>query len=136
VAKCIHPDLATDENDRTRRQHLMAEANQVYEDGDEARLREILREWESSPEVVKGDGIGAELVRTIRKIAQIRERLLRIEAEIEELKRSELHQLKMEMDKGVVEGRDLLEEMKSRLDEQIVAARSRLRGISLMRPTP
>lgn len=136
VAKSIHPDLATDENDRARRQHFMTEANQAYEDGDEARLREILCEWESSPEVVKGDGIGAELVRTIRKIAQIRERLLRIEAEIEELKMSELHQLKMEMDKGVVEGRDLLEEMKSRLDEQIVAARSRLRGISLTRPTP
>ena len=136
VAKCIHPDLAIDENDRARRQHFMTEAKQAYEDGDEARLREILCEWESSPEVVKGDGIGAELVRTIRKIAQIRERLLRIEAEIEELKMSELHQLKMEMDKGVVEGRDLLEEMKSRLDEQIVAARSRLRGISLTRPTP
>lgn len=136
VAKRVHPDFSTDETDHVRRQRFMAEANRAYEEGDEARLTAILVEWDSSPEAVKGDGIGAELVRTIRKIAQIRERLMRIEAEIEELKRSELHQLKMEMNKGVVEGRDLLEEMKSRLDEQIVAARSRFRDMSLTRPAP
>lgn len=34
----------------------------------EARLRAILNEWDTSPEAVTGDGIGAELIRTIRKI--------------------------------------------------------------------
>jgi hypothetical protein len=47
----------------------MAEANRAYEEGDEERLRVILQEWEGSPESVKGDGPGAELVRVIRKIA-------------------------------------------------------------------
>ena len=35
VAKLIHPDLATDEKERLRRQELMAQVNQAYENGDD-----------------------------------------------------------------------------------------------------
>jgi DnaJ-domain-containing protein 1 len=69
VAKRIHPDLATDSEDRLRRQILMAEANRAFEEGDEDRLRRILHEYEASPDAVKGDGAGADLIRAIRKIA-------------------------------------------------------------------
>src|SRR3990172_7237695 len=72
VAKRVHPDLASDDLDRARRTRVMAEVNRAYEHGDETRLRAILREWETSPEAVSGEGPGAELVRTIRKIAQVR----------------------------------------------------------------
>jgi len=75
------PDFATDDAERVRRQRMMAEANQAYADGNEAKLQAILREWESSPESVKGEGVGAELIRVIRKIAQIEERLHAIEDE-------------------------------------------------------
>ena len=75
VTKCIHPDLATDEKERSRRQQLMTDANRAYEEGDEAKLRAILAEWESSPESVAGEGTAAELVRVIRKIAQVEKRL-------------------------------------------------------------
>lgn len=126
VAKCIHPDLATDDNDRVRRQRFMAEANQAYEDGDEARLREVLREWESSPEAVKGDGVGAELIRVIRKIAQIGRRLQAIESIIGQLRLSDLYRLKGEAERTEAEGRDLLAEMASRLDQQIADAKNRL----------
>lgn len=124
VAKCIHPDLATDEDDRVRRQRFMAEANQAYEDGDESRLREILREWESSPEAVKGDGIGAELVRVIRKIAQIQGRLQAIESILAQLRSSDLNRLKTEVENAETEGRDLLAEMASSLNQQIADAKS------------
>ena len=40
VAKRIHPDLTSDRADRAKRQQLMAEANEAYERGDEARLQE------------------------------------------------------------------------------------------------
>jgi hypothetical protein len=40
VARRIHPDLATDEADRARRQRFMAQANRAYEEGNEARLRD------------------------------------------------------------------------------------------------
>ena len=125
VAKRIHPDLATDEEERIRRQQLMAEANQAYEEGDEERLEAILREWESSPESVKGEGHGVELVRVIRKIAQVEERLRTIEVEIAQLKESDLYQLKTKVEKAEKVGQDLLAEMAKQLDQQIADARKR-----------
>lgn len=130
VAKSIHPDLATDETDRVRRQKLMAEANQAYAEGDEARLQAILREWESSPESVKGEGVGAELIRVIRKIAQVEERLRVIEGEMAELKASDLYQLEAKVEEAENEGRELLAEMASQVKQQIAEARRRLTGVT------
>jgi DnaJ-domain-containing protein 1 len=133
VAKSIHPDLANDEEDRTRRQLLMAEANCAYEEGDEARLDAILHEWESSPESVKGDGVGAELIRAIRKINQVKERLNVIEAETEQMKDSDLYQLKIKVEEAEIEGRDLLGEMASQLDGQIIFAKQKLKEMKAKR---
>ncbi|MDA2937394.1 molecular chaperone DnaJ [Acidobacteria bacterium AH-259-A15] len=132
VAKAIHPDLATDEKERVRREKLMAEANRAYEEGDEARLEEILREWESSPEAVKGEGTGVELVRIVRKIAQVEQRMHDIEKEIVQLKQSELYQLKRKVEEAEEAGRDLLAEMAAKLDEQIADARRRLANTTQM----
>ncbi|HNP95873.1 MAG TPA: hypothetical protein PKJ63_09590 [Cyclobacteriaceae bacterium] len=126
IAKCIHPDLATDENDRMGRQRFMAEANQAYEAGDEIHLREILHKWESSPEAIKGDGVGAELIRVIRKISQVEERMLTLDTTIAQLQLSDLFRLKKEVEEAEVDGRDLLAEMASRLNEQIVDAKGHL----------
>ena len=126
VAKSVHPDLATEEEERNRRQGLMADANRAYEEGDEKRLRAILREWEHSPESVKGGGPAAELVRTIRKIAQVQERIRAIEDEIAELQGGELFALKAKVDAAEERGRDLLGEMASRVDAETDAAKSQL----------
>lgn len=90
VAKRIHPDLTTDPVEKVRRQELMVAANQAYEAGDIEALKAILHSWESSPESVKGDGVVAELIRVIRKIAQCRERLRAIEQEFKAVKETEL----------------------------------------------
>lgn len=129
VAKLIHPDLTVDEKERLRRQMLMADANLAYEEGNEARLRAILAEWESSPESVKGEGIGAELVRVIRKIAQVEKRLAAIEIEIAQLKESDLYKMKKEADRAEDECRDLLAELAGQVDEKIALARKRLATI-------
>ena len=130
VAKRIHPDLATDESERKRRHELMTEANRAYEEGDEARLEAILREWESSPESVKGEGPGAELVRVIRKIAQVEDRLKAIDEEIARLEESDLCRLKTQADQAEEEGRDLLAEMAAGVGQQIVEARGQLSSIT------
>ena len=78
----------------------MAEANEAYERGDEAQLAKILTEYEHSPEAVKGEGPGAELVRVIRRISQARSRLSEIEAELQQLLRSDLYQLKSRLDEA------------------------------------
>lgn len=68
VAKRVHPDLTSDEADRSRRQILMAEANQAFEHGDANRLTKILAESESRSEPVQGTAVAADLVRAVRKI--------------------------------------------------------------------
>jgi DnaJ-domain-containing protein 1 len=119
VAKLIHPDLTTDPQQKIARQQLMTEANQAYEDGNIDRLKEILRSWESRPEAVEGEGIGAELIRIIRKIAQCRERLRGIRKEIVEIEQTELYQLHVEVSIARGKGKDLLMEMARDIDEQI-----------------
>lgn len=126
VAKRIHPDLATNDMDRARRQKLMAEANLAYENGDEAKLRSILADWETSPDTVEGEGVGAELVRVIRKIAQIQKRLSEIESEFQQLNTSDLLQLRAKADEAEEQGRDLLKEMASQVERKIDAAKDRL----------
>ena len=126
IAKHIHPDLAVDGEERIRRHELMAEVNSAYEKGDEIKLRAILDEWESSPESIKGEGTAAELIRVIRKIAQVEKRLHSIEIEISQLEESDLYQLKIKVEKAEDEDRDLMAEMASRVDDQIALANDRL----------
>jgi hypothetical protein len=130
VAKRIHPDLAANDADRARRQKLMAEANLAYENGDDAKLRSILADWESSPETVEGEGVGAELIRMIRKIAQIERRLAEIEDATQQLNTSDLFQLRLKADEAEAQGRDLLKDMASQIEIQIDEAQSRLSALT------
>jgi hypothetical protein len=126
VAKRVHPDLTSDRADRAKRQQLMAEANEAYERGDETRLRKIFTEYEWSAEAVQGEGPGAELIRVIRRISQARGRLAEIEAELQELLRSDLYQLKVRLDEAESHGRDVLKEMVRKVEDQIAQAKRRL----------
>ena len=126
VAKRVHPDLTSDRDDRAKRQHLMAEANEAYERGDDTRLSEILHEYDCSPEAVQGEGPGAELIRVIRRISQARSRLAEIEAELQDLLRSDLSQLKTRVEEAQESGRDVLKEMIEKVENQIAQARERL----------
>ena len=125
IAKRVHPDLATDDAERAKRTQVMAEVNRAYADGDEARLRAILDEWETSPDAVTGDGVGAELVRTIRKIHQVQARLASIEIEITALNTSELAVLKARAESEQVNGLDVLAQMAEQLNGQIVQLRQK-----------
>ncbi|MEH1924573.1 hypothetical protein [Nostoc sp.] len=82
--------------------------------------------WESSAETVKGEGVASELIRTIRKISQIRIRIGIIEKEITSVQQTELYQLKTQIINAENLGRDLIEEMKRNIDLQISAAKKKL----------
>jgi DnaJ-domain-containing protein 1 len=129
VAKRIHPDLTTDPVEKARRQKLMIAANQAYEAGDIEELKAILFRWESNPELVKGEGVGADLIRVIRKISQCRERLCAIKQEIEVVKETELYDLKYQSDLAKQDGQDLLADMAQELDEHIKKAQIKLQEI-------
>jgi hydroxymethylglutaryl-CoA reductase len=107
----------------------MAEANQAYEAEDIEKLRSILRSWESRPESVQGEGVAAELIRAIRKIAQCRERLRTIQAEITAVKETELYQLQFEVNSAKAKGENLLADMAHDIDEQIDRAQQELKVI-------
>ena len=87
----MHPDKFPDEAEKARHDILMARVSKAYEEGDEEALREILNQWESSPESVKGEGVGAELIRVIRKIALVEQHLKTVENEIQSLEASDLN---------------------------------------------
>jgi hypothetical protein len=126
AAKAMHPDLATNDEERARRTRLMAEAYKAYQEGDGEKLQAILREWEASPEAVKGEGPGAELVRTIRKVAQVEDRLKAIVAEVARMKASDLYAIFQKAEEAKKAGREVLTEMAESIDRQIEAVRSRL----------
>jgi sulfur relay (sulfurtransferase) DsrC/TusE family protein len=125
VAKRIHPDLATDEADRRKREQLMAEANTAYQRGDTEALRRILEDYESSPESVRGEGVAADLVRVIRQIRQVRSRLSQIELEIASFIDSDIAKLRAKVDAARAEGRELLIEMAEDVRKRIDVARRR-----------
>jgi CII-binding regulator of phage lambda lysogenization HflD len=136
IARRLHPDMTVDPEEKKRRHTIMADATNAYERGDEARLREILSDCESSPESVKGEGAGADLVRVIRSIAQVKRRLEAISAQLNRIADSDLHTLKKQVDHAAKQGRDLLAEMAESLDRQIRDATDRLSALAADRQDP
>ena len=129
VAKAAHPDLADDENDRKRREALMARANRAYKEGSLSELQEIFEEAEHSPESVKGKDPASRLVRLIRQISLVEKRLASIKEGIAALVQSDLYKLREMVLEANGAGRDLLQEMASHLDEEIASARERLASL-------
>jgi hypothetical protein len=123
AAKRLHPDFAEDEANRLLRTRLMAQANEAYCQGDAEALQRILDEYGNSPESVQGEGVGAELVRIIRQIAQAKKRLAAIEQELTSLRASEIAQLKQDAEAAQQQGRDLLAELAATVRERIAKAK-------------
>jgi hypothetical protein len=126
LARNIHPDLAGDPVERERRTNLMVAANYAYEQGDVQTLRRLLEDWEASPEAVTGTGALAELERTVRRIAQVRARMARIDEELADLEASAMGWLRRRVEKAAREGWDLLGHMVKELDRQILEAQLEL----------
>jgi hypothetical protein len=126
AAKRVHPDTATDEADRARRERLMKEVNAAYATGDEDALRRILAGLDASPDAVQGLGIGADLIRVLRQLKQLRDRIATIESEIASLSEADLAKLKAKADLAATEGRDLLAEMAANIQGRVNVARQRV----------
>ena len=126
VAKLIHPDLSADEEERLRRQELMAMANLAYENEDRRTLEGILCDWEQGPEAVSGVDIAMELVRVIRLIARAEQDVHALVRQVEELKETDIYHFKLRVDEAMADGIDLMAEMAATVDLDITKASRRL----------
>lgn len=121
----VHPELTSDLADRQRCEQLLAEARRAFQNCDLAALEKLLGCCEGSLGSVQGGEISDRLARVTRQKAQVRDRLLQIEAEIGEMMQSSLGQLWAKAEVEKIDGRDLLSEMASSLQPQIRAAKNR-----------
>jgi len=126
VAKTIHPDLASDDDDRIRRQELMAVANQAYAHGDRKTLEDILFDWEPVQKFESDLDIALALVKVIRDIARVQQEIHAIRRQTEELKSTDIYQFKQRVDESLSDGIDLLAEMAATVERDISRAQNRL----------
>lgn len=88
VAKQVHPDLVTGEEDRQKRTVAMVTANRAYAEGDAQTLQAILDQWHARPDSIVGVDVASQLVRVIRMIASVTQRIERLRKELAQLSRS------------------------------------------------
>jgi hypothetical protein len=129
AAKKVHPDLATDPEEKARRTALMAALNAAYNAGDTAAIERILDGEAARPEAITGDDIGARLMRTIRKVAQVRGRFTEL-VELNGALRSDPLFVLFEQCRADWEaGDDALAEDEASLRERMASAHARLAAL-------
>ncbi len=85
LVRKAHPDLARDEAERGRRDAFIMRVNAAYGAGDEAALRELVREWEAGPVPrERRTGESEELYARLEWLAERKEMLAVIAAELED----------------------------------------------------
>lgn len=130
VARAVHPDVSShadlDERTRYRRHSLMAEANRAYAERDEDRLRLILRAWQHDPDLITGEDPAVDQARLQRRASLLNSRLVEIESEFADLRRSALAQLTVKVDDARAQGWDLFGEMKRQINREIAMNKATL----------
>ncbi len=129
LARTIHPDLALDATEKEKRHGLMAQLNHAYSSGDQEKLNRLVEEFRNSPDLVKGDKVGDEIVRAIRQIFQIKMRLAELKQEKERAEASELFTLRKKMIAEMAAGRDMVAQMAARTVVQIKKSERRLENL-------
>lgn len=129
LARMIHPDLAIDDEERERRHTLMARLNDAYADGDQNLLNKLVEEYRDSPDLVRGDSIGDELVRVIRQIYQVKTRLRELKSEKLKAELSEAYAMREKVRGEQLEGRNYFKQMSERTKTHIMKARRRLENL-------
>jgi len=129
LARSIHPDLALDAAEKEKRHGLMAQLNEAYSSGNQKALNKLVDDYRNSPDLVRGDSIGDDLVRVIRQISQVRMRLIELVAERQTAENSELFDLSKKVKAEMTEGRDLLKHMAERSKTHIKKSERRLENL-------
>ena len=128
LVKLVHPDLTTDFEEKERRGRFMQEVNAAYEAGDQGRLEELAKRWHVSPEFVGGQGTGADLMRTIRQIRLVTDRIETVRAEIAKTMDSEDYLMLLE---ATAKGLEIyISDLNATLDAEIAQFNEELMAFS------
>ena len=115
----MHPDRATTDAERDRRNLFMAQVNVAYGKGELAAIEKLIIEFGQDPEAITGGDIASRLVKTIRRVAQLRRRAAEVAREIEQLKQTELIELMTTITEAKALGGDPLADLAQHLMQQI-----------------
>lgn len=126
AAKLMHPDRATSDIERERRNIMMAKVNRAYESGDLATIEKLIVEFGQDPEAIQGDDIGARMIKTIRRIAQLRRRLSELDKELTRQRQNESYELMTTILETEAMGGDPLSDLVQDLMQQISERKIRL----------
>lgn len=123
AAMQFHPDFAKNPTDEKRRTKLFMQAKAAFDRGDVETLQRLLNNDQDSSDNISGEGIGAELIRIIRQIAQVKKNIIFIEENLAALRISEIAKLERKVALAQKQDRDLLAELAANVVEQIGRAR-------------
>jgi len=126
AAKLMHPDRATTEPERLRRNAMMAEVNRAYERGDQQAIEKLIIDFGQDPEAIAGPDVASRIVKAIRRIAQLRRRLSEIQQETEALQQTDIFQLKRTIEETESMGGDPLGDLAQQLMQELSELKIRL----------
>jgi hypothetical protein len=118
AAKRMHPDLMREEAGPIHAEAFMKRLNSAYKKGDGEAIRNLVRQWETSPYAVPVNDEGASRALQVA-VAEAQRRL-------DEARESELARLMEQALSATFAGRDLLGELRQDAEAALGAAKLRL----------
>jgi hypothetical protein len=131
AARLMHPDRATTDAERERRNVMMAKVNRAYEDGDLQAIEKLIVEFGQDPEAIQGDDLGARMIKAIRRIAQLRNRAEEIDKQLSETQTHELYELLITVQQAEALGSDPLGDLIQEILRQISERKIKLEMLTL-----
>ena len=129
LARRVHPDLASDPDERRRRHEFMAEATRAYRADDHRRLQWLLEHWEATPTLPPGWDPDSQLARTNQQIAWVRYRITEMRHLVAALHASPMAEVKRAADEARGRGRNFVVEMRNQVIEELEQARADLEKV-------
>lgn len=129
LARKVHPDLASDPDERRRRHEFMAEATRAYRADDHRRLQWLLEHWEATPTLPPGWDPDSRLARTNQQIAWVRYRITEMHHLVAALHASPLAEIKRSADEARAQGRNYVAEMRSQVMAELEEAEADLEKV-------
>jgi hypothetical protein len=128
LARKFHPDFAKDDKQREKFNKIMAEINEAYKNGDLETLERYMKQMEQEERIAK-ETPEEKLSRLKKDYRILLDVLAKLRSELEDLEASETYKLREKVNQAKKEGRDLLQELATNIQEDIDESQTLLDGL-------